>query len=155
MRKHMTEDRPNVTDDRSWLDLEQLATVEVTSEDPSHPVEAALVSRSGPGWRASSRGEQTVRLTFDAPQHIRHLRLLFEDADATRTQEFVIRSLTRGDTAYRDVVRQQFTFSSGGASRQQENYDVNLDEVVSLELRIVPNISGGADVATLKEWRVG
>lgn len=155
MRKHITEDRPNVTNDRSWFDLEQLATVEVTSEDPSHPVEAALVSRSGPGWRASKRGEQTVRLTFDAPQQIRHLRLLFEDAGSARTQEFVIRSLMRGDTDYRDVVRQQFTFSPGGASRQQENYDVNLDDVVALELRIVPNISGGPDLATLTEWRVG
>jgi hypothetical protein len=96
-----------------------------------------------------------VRLTFDAPQQVRHLRLLFEDAHSTRTQEFVIRSLTRGDTDYRDVVRQQFTFSTGGASRQQENYDLRLDDVVSLELRIVPNISGGAEVATLKEWRVG
>ena len=155
MRKHIHEDRPSLTDDRSWLDLEQLATVEVTSEDPSHPVEAALVSPSGPGWQAASRGEQTVRLTFDAPQQIRHLRLRFEDADATRTQEFVIRSLMRGDTDYRDVVRQQFTFSPGGASRQQESYDVHLDDVVSLELRIVPNISGGPDLATLKEWRVG
>ena len=155
MRKQITEDRPKVTDDRRWLDLEQLATVEVTSEDPSHPVEDALVSRSGTGWRASSSGEQTLRLTFDAPQQIRHLRLLFDDAASTRTQQFVIRSLQRGDTDYRDVVRQQFTFSPGGASRQQENYDVDLADVVSLELRIVPNISGGPDLATLEEWRVG
>jgi hypothetical protein len=28
---------------RTWLDLEEIATVEVTSEDPNFPIEAALV----------------------------------------------------------------------------------------------------------------
>ena len=29
--------------DARWLDLEELAQIEVTSEDPNHPVEGALV----------------------------------------------------------------------------------------------------------------
>jgi len=38
-----------------WMDLGQIATVEVTSEDPSFPLESALVSRKGPGWRAAQK----------------------------------------------------------------------------------------------------
>ena len=155
MRKQITGDRLDPTDDSPWFDLEQVASVEVTSEDPSHPIEAALAPRSGSGWRAARSGEQVVRLSFDAPQPIRRLRLRFDEPEATRTQEFVIRYLKSGESSYRDVVRQQFTFSRGGATWQQEEYTVTLDDVASLELRIVPNIDGGADVASLKEWRVG
>jgi hypothetical protein len=36
---------------QEWLDLEEVAKVEVTWEDPSFPVESALVSGKGPGWR--------------------------------------------------------------------------------------------------------
>ena len=43
-----------------WLDLEEMAKVEVTSEDPSFPVESALLSGKGPGWRAAQRGKQTL-----------------------------------------------------------------------------------------------
>jgi len=31
-----------------WLDLEEIAKVEVTSEDPNFPIESALVARKGP-----------------------------------------------------------------------------------------------------------
>jgi hypothetical protein len=41
-----------------WLDLEQIATVEVTSEDPHFPVEAVFESDSGIGWRASQAGDE-------------------------------------------------------------------------------------------------
>lgn len=44
-----------------WLDLEQVATVEVTSEDAHFPVEAVFESDSGIGWRASQDGEQPIR----------------------------------------------------------------------------------------------
>ena len=39
--------------EQEWLDLEEVAKVEVTSEDPNFPVEFALVSEKGPGWRVS------------------------------------------------------------------------------------------------------
>jgi hypothetical protein len=51
--------------DQGWLDLEQIATVEVTSEDPSFPIEYAFGSKDGPGWRASRAGEQQIRIIFD------------------------------------------------------------------------------------------
>jgi hypothetical protein len=39
----------------STLELEQLAKVEVTSEDPNFPIESALVSGTEPGWRAAEK----------------------------------------------------------------------------------------------------
>ena len=53
--------------DQDWLDMEQLAQVEVTSEDSAHPIEAALVPGGESGWRAAQPGEQTIRLIFDQP----------------------------------------------------------------------------------------
>jgi hypothetical protein len=51
--------------DKGWLDLEQIAAVEVTSENPSFPIEYALGSNDGPGWRASQGGDQQIRIIFD------------------------------------------------------------------------------------------
>ena len=39
-----------------WMDLGQIATVEVTSEDPKFPVESVFTTDGGPGWRASQKG---------------------------------------------------------------------------------------------------
>ena len=41
----------------SWLDIEQLAQVEITSEDPAYPIESALLPSTPPvarrpPWRA-------------------------------------------------------------------------------------------------------
>ena len=46
--------------EQEWLDIEHLAKVEVTSEDPNLPIESALVSSKEPGWRAAARGEQIL-----------------------------------------------------------------------------------------------
>ena len=51
----------------AWIDLSQIATVEVTSEDPAFPIESALVISSAAGWQAAEPGAQTVRLLFDQP----------------------------------------------------------------------------------------
>jgi len=40
---------------QEWLDLEEVAKVEVTSEDPSFPVESALVSGKGTGLAGSPK----------------------------------------------------------------------------------------------------
>ena len=50
-----------------WLDLERLAQVEITSENAKHPIESALISDRGTGWRAAQPGKQTIRLIFDQP----------------------------------------------------------------------------------------
>jgi hypothetical protein len=54
----------------TWLDLRDLATVEITSEDIDHPIESALIPDRAPGWQAAQPGKQTIRLVFDEPINI-------------------------------------------------------------------------------------
>jgi catechol 2,3-dioxygenase-like lactoylglutathione lyase family enzyme len=44
---------PEQRSEQEWLELEQIAKVEVTSEDPNFPIESALAYGKGPGWRAA------------------------------------------------------------------------------------------------------
>ncbi len=135
-----------------WLDLERLAQVEVTSEDVDHPIESALIPGTGSGWRASQPGEQTIRFLFDEPLGLNRIHLVFQEDEQDRTQEFVLRWSLDGGQSYREIVRQQYNFSPG-AAREVEDYDVNLDGVTALELRIVPDISGGSAQASLTQLR--
>jgi hypothetical protein len=137
----------------SWLDLEAVARVEVTSEDAAHPIESALLTVGATGWRAESPGEQTVRLLFDAPQRLRHIRLLFREEKEERTQEFVLRWSPTAESSWRDVVRQQYHFSPSGATAEIEEYRVELEDVAALELTIIPNLSGGS-YASLAQLRL-
>ena len=137
----------------TWLDLEALARVEVTSEDAAHPIESALLTVGAMGWRAESPGEQTVRLLFDAPQRLRRIRLLFREESEARTQEFVLRWSPTTESSWRDVVRQQYHFSPSGATEEMEEYQVELEDVAALELAIIPNLSGGS-YASLAQLRL-
>ena len=135
--------------DADWLDLVRLALVEITSEDAGHPIESALTADDGPGWLAGEPGEQTIRLLFDEPQALRHIQLVFEEVKRERTHEFVLRWSGDGGRSYREILRQQYTFSPPGATREVEDYVVNLQGVNVLELRIVPDISKGDSRASL------
>ena len=135
--------------EQHWLDLERVAQVEITSEDPAHPIESALRPDSGPGWQAAGPGEQTIRLLFDAPLRLKQIRLVFHEDQHARTQEFVLRWSADGGQSYREIVRQQYTFSPPGTTREVEDYIFGLDGATILELRIVPDISGGNVRASL------
>ena len=156
MRKHIIGNGPRDVSaaEQGWLDLELLAQVEVTSEDIDYPIESALIPGSGLGWRAAQPGEQTIRLLFDEPQSLRRIHLMFHEAEQARTQEFVLRWSPDGSQSYREIVRQQFNFSPPGATREVEDYDIHLDGVTTLELTIVPDISGGSARASLAQLRV-
>src|ERR687895_204840 len=54
--------------EESWLDLEAMAQVELTSEDPACPIEGALLSNGLPGWRAAEPGTQSMRLQPSGPR---------------------------------------------------------------------------------------
>jgi hypothetical protein len=129
--------------DQNWMDLENLAEVELTSEDASHPIESALKPGEGSGWRALESGQQTVRLLFDKPLRVRHIRLVFQEDEQNRTHEFVLRWSSDGGQSYREIVRQQYNFSSPHNTLEIEDYAVELDGLTTLELSIVPDISGG------------
>ena len=155
MRKRVIEPglRTAESADPEWLDVEQLARVEVTSEDTAHPVEAALVPGREAGWRAAQPGEQTIRLVFDRPQRLTRIWLLFIEPDTVRSQEFVLRWSPDG-RAFREIVRQQWIFGPPETIREAEDYRVDVSGATVLELTIVPDRSGGEARASLAQWRL-
>jgi len=140
--------------DKGWLDLEQIATVEVTSEDPSFPIDYALGSNDGPGWRASQGGEQQIRIIFDEPVSVHRMELRFHEADCERTQEFILRWSSGSGGSATEIVRQQWNFSPTGSTTEIEHYVVDLDAVSVLELALRPDLHRPEAVATLASWRV-
>jgi hypothetical protein len=70
--------------EKGWLDLEQIANVEVTSEGPSFPIESAFGSDDGPGWRASQGGEQQIRIIFDQPLSVHRMELRFDETGCAK-----------------------------------------------------------------------
>ncbi len=137
-----------------WLDLEQLARVEVTSEDADFPVEAVFAFGTGSGWRAAGGGRQTIRLIFREPQPIHRIHLEFSETELTRLQEFTLRWAAAQDGSFKEIVRQQWNFSPQGATSETEDYQVDLAGVSVLELTLNPDLSGGTAVASLVKWRV-
>ena|SRR5205809_2576552 len=156
MRKRFVTPTPTSPQARGegWLDLEQAAAVEVTSEDKDFPIESSLSIEPGQGWRAGEPGSQTIRLVFDKPQDLRRISLVFEENDVMRTQEFVMRSSSTPSGPFREIVRQQWNFSKPASTREIEDYRVDLLNVTVLELAIVPDISGGTARASLKSLRL-
>ena len=140
--------------DGDWLDLERLAQVEVTSEDAAHPVESALVPGAELGWRAAQPGRQTIRLIFDRPQRLTRISLLFIEPDVARTQEFALSWSPDGGRSFKEILRQQWNFSRPGATREVEDYHVELSGVTQLDLTIVPDQRGGDARASLARWRL-
>ena len=63
--------------DEDWLNVENLAEVEITSENVAHPIESALLPGRASGWRAGGPGQQTIRLYFADPQRLQRIRLNF------------------------------------------------------------------------------
>jgi hypothetical protein len=138
----------------TWLDLEDTARVELTSEDLNSPIEGALQLGAGAGWRAAEPGVQNIRLVFHQPQQLRRILLRFEEPDGYRTQEFTLRWSPDGGRSFRELIRQQYTFSPGGATTELEDLNVDLRTVTALELTIDPDQGRGQAYASLAEWRL-
>ncbi len=144
----------NIYSDQDWLDLEKLTDVEVTSEEDSHPIEFALLPGKASGWRASAPGKQMIRLLFDNPQRLQWIRLNFEESEIERTQEYVLRWSPDGGQSYQEIIRQQWTFSPEGATREVEDYQIELPAVTILELSINPDMSEKNSFASLESLRL-
>jgi hypothetical protein len=138
----------------NWLDLENIAEVEITSEDPDHPIENALFPGRSSGWRAAHPGEQVIRVCFDEPRRVQRIWLRFEEPHSERTQQFTLRWSPDNGRTFREVVRQQWNFSPRGAAEEVENVHLNVSGVTQIELAIVPDISGGEARASLAQLRV-
>jgi hypothetical protein len=143
-----------IAPDTSWLNVEELAEVEITSEDAAHPIESALLPGGAVGWRAAAPGRQTIRLLFANPQHLRRIRLTFLETRTQRTQEYVLRWSPDGGQSFQEIVRQQWNFSPRGATSETEDHHVELPAVTVLELSIIPDTSGGQALASLAQMRL-
>ncbi|MEQ1637939.1 MAG: carbohydrate-binding protein [Methylococcales bacterium] len=135
------------------LDLEQLAQIEISSEAADYPIESALLSDSESGWRAAVSGDQIIRVIFDRPLTIKHIRLHFNEPDCSRTQEFVLRWSSE-DGVVHEILRQQYHFSPPDTISEIEDYTVNLPQLKLLELTINPDISNGNAIASLKSLQL-
>jgi hypothetical protein len=153
MRKRiLSKDQNAAGQTEEWLNVENIATVEVTSEDPNFPIEAALAAR-GQGWRAGNSGEQIIRLVFDAQQTVNRIVLEFYEPEITRTQEFTLRYSQAGQPL-KELRRQQWNFSPQGSTSEIEDFRFNLEGVAVLELSLKPDLNASDMVATLKAWRI-
>jgi hypothetical protein len=144
---------PGARSDQERLDLEQIAKVEVTSEHPNFPIESALTSAQGPGWRAAKRGKQIIRIISDEPRPLRRVTLEFSETQVERTQEFTLGWSTEPGGPVREIVRQQWSFSPHGSTSEVEDYRVDLDSVSVLELALKADLTPDNAFATLAKWR--
>ncbi len=146
--------KDTVSPDHDWLNVEELAEVEITSEDAAHPIESALLPGLDSGWRAGKPGKQTIRLLFNHPQRLRRIWMNFLEPGTERTQEYVLRWSPDNGQSFREIVRQQWNFSPHGTTSETEDHHVELPAVTVLELSIIPDISGGNGLASLAQLRL-
>ncbi len=128
-----------------WLNLEEAASVEVSSEDPQHPIESAFKDGETLGWRA---------VLFDEPKELRRIRLRFSEPEVERTQQFTLSWADTQTAPFREIVRQQWNFNPRTSTEEVEDYRVDLTHVLALELTIDPDLGKGQAYAALEEWRV-
>jgi hypothetical protein len=140
--------------EQEWLEIEELATIEVTSEDPNFLIESALSSGTGPGWRAAERGSQIIRIIFDKPRPLHRIRLEFCETEMERTQEFTLRWSAKPAGPFKEIIRQQWNFSPQGSTSEVEDYQVELDGVSVLELALKPDLMPDNAFATVAMWRM-
>jgi hypothetical protein len=116
MRKRLISAIPHesVPSDSGGLDLANLGTVEITSEDEAYPIDRALQLGEALGWRAAESGPQIIRLLFDQPQKLKRIWLVFEESDIERIQEFVLRWSPDHGRSFQEIARQQWNFSPPG-----------------------------------------
>ena len=154
MRKHIvgTPSPRAVPPSRQALDVATLATVLVSSEATEFPVDHVFdgnCGRGGTRWVAAEPGEQTLTVAFDAPQLLRGITLEVEERAVERTQELSVALSADGGQTYRELLRQEYTFSPAGATFEREEWTVPTREVTHVRLWIKPDKGGRPCRATL------
>lgn len=138
----------------SWLDIEAIASAELSSENPHYPFEQALRADTEDGWKASEPGPQLIRLRFDHPQSIKRIHLRFREQDVDRSQEIALFATFSGSPR-KELVRQQWVFSRSGATTEVEDYYFDLKELSVLELEIDPGRHDRLVFASLQSIQIG
>ena len=154
MRKRIVPVEQALEIDGDWFDLGSLAEVEISSEDPEYPIESALISGNGSGWRAGTPGQQMIILLFSPPQKVTRIHLHFEEQSVARTQEYALRWAPERSQPCREIVRQQWNFSPSGATVEIEDHLVEVPSVEVLELIIDPGSEGEGVFASMKRMKI-
>lgn len=129
---------------KDWIDVLDLAEIEVSSQDDLFPIEDALVQGPTLGWRASTPGPQELRLIFQHPQTIRQIMFHVIERAAQRTQEVVISAGPTAD-ALQEVTRLRFAFDPAGSTEEFEDVPMTISDVGVLTIAIDPDL--GRDAA--------
>jgi len=158
LRKHLLTERPPTPSFPSEeLNITALATIFMTSEAPNHPIDYVFDTQRGPGgsrWIAAEPGEQVIILAFDTPQKIHRINLEVEELEVSRTQDLELSVSSDGGQTYRELRRQEYTFSPPGTTFEREDWAVTAEEVTHLRLRIKPDKGGKPCRATLTSLAV-
>ena len=110
MRKQISKLTSNVrATEHAWLDLKNIASVELTSEDRAFPIESALVGQGQRGRRAAEPGVQTIRVILVQPQCLKRISVVFVEPEAQRTQEFTLKWSPDRGNSFQEIVRQHGT----------------------------------------------
>jgi hypothetical protein len=153
LRKDIVPRRPvESTPFQERIPVTEVATMQVTSEQEDHPIDRAVDDRGGPErsrWTADGPAEQTLVLVFDAPQAIRIVSLEVEEPSVSRTQELSVAVSSDGGRSYRELMRQEFTFSPPGTTFEREVWSVAADGVTHLRIDVKPDKGGRIGQATL------
>ncbi len=161
MRKQITEHggvaKKQAGEQAGWLDLEELAQVEVSSEAADYPIENALIPAGAQGsaafWQAAAPGPATITLRFDTPLSITRVLLHFSESQHERMQEWAL-AANLADGSRRELLRQGWNFSPGGSTEQREEHALDLKQVSALMLTIDPDPGRNRYPATLSAFRV-
>jgi len=113
-----------------------------------------LAARKGSGWRAAHKGQQVIRIVFDQPRTLHRIRLEFSETEIERTLEFTLRWSDESGGPFREIVRQQWTFSVKGSTSEVEDYQVHLANLSILEVILKPDLSPDHAFATLARCRL-
>jgi hypothetical protein len=153
LRKHLLTERPATPNPRSGeLDIAALATVFVTSEAADHPIDYVFDAQRGPGgsrWIAAAPGEQVILLAFDTAQTLHRVTLEIEERDVSRTQELALSVSCDGGQTYRELRRQEYTFSPPGTTFEREDWAITAERITHLQVRIKPDKGDKPCQATL------
>ena len=134
--------------------MDKAASVEVSSEDENYPIESALLGDEKRGWCAAEPGVRRYGSFSTARKGSDVFSWPSKKAKSLRTQEFVLRWSSHLGQPFREIVRQQWNFSSPGGIHEIEDYAVDLFDVGVLELISVPDKGGGETLASLVKMRL-
>jgi hypothetical protein len=149
------DDHPVTSSSSEWFGVQAIAGIAVTSEADDAPVENALYPPTAtPAGGPESPAHRSFKSPLAGQQRSGTFNLFLGNRSSQGRRNLRLRCSVAGGER-REVIRQQWTFSPQGSTEEVEDYRVTLDDVVVLELAIVPDINNGGAHASLVQIRIG